>query len=155
MLDQSRYWIGGEMGRRATRLARTWLGPAAPQQRFAATWAFTSAAANDASEARPPAWMAQVGPEPVRTAAMARDLGVTPAWLARAYRQSRGEGLRDTWRRLRVEGAVRLLEDSQAPLAQVACDAGFCDQSHMNRAFAALIGRTPAAVRAAGLVRPG
>lgn len=153
--DRSRYWIGGEMGRQASRLARAWLGRGGQDQRFAATWAFLRAAAHDSAEARSPAWVGRLGSEPVRTAAFAQALGVSPAWVARAYRESRGEGLRETWRRLRVEAAVRLLEAGDTPLAQVACEAGFCDQSHMNRAFQALLGRTPAAVRATGLVRAG
>jgi transcriptional regulator GlxA family with amidase domain len=32
-------------------------------------------------------------------------------------------------------------------LAGVAADAGFCDQSHMNRCFNAVLGRTPLEVR--------
>ena len=33
------------------------------------------------------------------------------------------------------------------PAAQVAAAAGFCDQSHMHRAFRGLVGRTPLEVR--------
>ncbi|HVN02328.1 MAG TPA: AraC family transcriptional regulator [Caulobacteraceae bacterium] len=33
----------------------------------------------------------------------------------------------------------------------MAAAAGFCDQSHMNRAFRQVLGRTPAALRAARL----
>ena len=36
-------------------------------------------------------------------------------------------------------------------LAQIATQAGFCDQSHMNRAFRRIVGRTPGKIRAARL----
>jgi len=54
-------------------------------------------------------------------------------------------------RRRRVAAAAILLEGADAGLADVAAQTGFCDQSHMNRAFKRLIGRTPAAIRAARL----
>ena len=64
-----------------------------------------------------------------------------------AYRAWRGEGLAETARRLRVERAALLLRGSDAPLADIALAAGFCDQSHMNRAFRAVLDRTPLDVR--------
>jgi len=70
-----------------------------------------------------------------------------PAWLARAYRAWRGEGMAETTRRRRVERAVQILRVNADPLAAIAADAGFCDQSHMNRCFNAVLGRTPLDVR--------
>ena len=49
---------------------------------------------------------------------------------------------------LLVEAAVILLESTDLHLAEIAADAGFCDQSHMNRAFRRFLGRTPAVARA-------
>ena len=40
-----------------------------------------------------------------------------------------------------------LLETGRLGLADVALEAGFCDQSHMNRSFKLLLGCTPAEVR--------
>jgi transcriptional regulator GlxA family with amidase domain len=78
-----------------------------------------------------------------------------PAWLARAYRAWRGEGLADTVRRRRVERGALLLRMSDTPLAEVAVACGFCDQSHMNRSFRAVLGRTPLDVRSeASLLAP-
>jgi AraC family transcriptional regulator len=151
--DRSRYWIGGRMGRRAAGLARAWLGGAAAEQRFAETWAFLAEAMREPAEPAPAPCLD--GLEPAPTSVLARRAGVTPAWLARAYRQARGEGLRETWRRLRIETAVQMLEAGEAPLAEIACAAGFCDQSHMNRAFRQVLGRTPADVRTRGLARRG
>ena len=86
-----------------------------------------------------------------RTDRLARRLGVSRPWLARAYRHWRGEGLGEALRRRRVAAAAVLLEGAEPSLADVAAQAGFCDQSHMNRAFKRFIGRTPAAIRAARL----
>jgi transcriptional regulator GlxA family with amidase domain len=84
---------------------------------------------------------------PPSTAAIADRLKLHPAWLARAYRSAVGEGISDTLRRKRVEHATRLLRTSELPAAMVAQEAGFCDQSHMNRSFRALLGRTPCSIR--------
>ncbi len=58
-----------------------------------------------------------------------------------------GEGLTETARRRRVERALAAVRHSALPLAQVAVEAGFCDQSHMNRCFQAVLGMTPNRVR--------
>jgi len=42
---------------------------------------------------------------------------------------------------------VRLIRNRQGGLAEIAVEAGFCDQSHMNRAFQAVLGCTPGEVR--------
>jgi AraC family transcriptional regulator len=55
--------------------------------------------------------------------------------------------MHETLRRRRVEQACKLLRRSTLALAEVAASTGFCDQSHMNRCFQAVLGRTPARVR--------
>jgi transcriptional regulator GlxA family with amidase domain len=82
-----------------------------------------------------------------QTSAIAEELGRHPAWIARAYRAWRGEGMVETVRRRRVEHAVVRLRSATSPLADVAAECGFCDQSHMNRAFRAVLARTPLDVR--------
>ena len=81
------------------------------------------------------------------TQSIARSLNLHPAWLARRYRQVTGEGLHETLRRRRVERALVSLRTSDSTLAEVAIDAGFCDQPHMNRCFRQVLGRTPQAYR--------
>jgi AraC family transcriptional regulator len=93
--------------------------------------------------------------EPPSTLDLARRLDLHPAWLARAYRHFSGEGLAETARRHRVEHASAMLRRSGLPLADIAHSAGFCDQSHMNRCFASVLGRTPAKVRTERLQPPG
>jgi AraC family transcriptional regulator len=167
-LRAPRRWIGGEIGRRASRLAHAWLSGArlsgAPdERRFAMTEAFLRSAIAARPDRRAPPWLedleASIGMEGalLRTDGLAERYGVSRPWLARAYRHWRGEGLAEALRRRRVAAAAILLETSDLRLAEVAAETGFCDQSHMNRAFKRLVGRSPAAVRAArlGLSSPG
>jgi hypothetical protein len=67
------------------------------------------------------------------------EVGRSPAWIGPAYRSLAA--------RVRVERAARLLRESDEPLSAVAIEAGFCDQSHMNRTFRRVLGRLPTAVR--------
>ncbi|HLI65202.1 MAG TPA: helix-turn-helix transcriptional regulator [Caulobacteraceae bacterium] len=156
-LERPRHWIGGAVGREAATLARAWMAPcAAAEPPFAATEAFLSAAM-DAEQAKPgPAWLGDLdalidADERPHTERLARALGVSPPWLARAYRSARGEGLAESLRRRRVETAALLLERDAFGLAEIALEAGFCDQSHMIRGFHRHLGRTPAALRSARL----
>jgi AraC family transcriptional regulator len=47
----------------------------------------------------------------------------------------------------RLAKAVQLLQRTEVPIAVVALDCGFADQSHMTRLFRARLGRTPASYR--------
>ncbi|MFC5490712.1 AraC family transcriptional regulator [Dokdonella soli] len=78
---------------------------------------------------------------------VAREVGRSPSWIGPAYRRLIGEGLKETAARFRVERAARLLRESDASLASIAAEAGFCDQSHMNRTFCRVLGRSPMSVR--------
>jgi AraC family transcriptional regulator len=49
----------------------------------------------------------------------------------------------ETAARFRVERAARALRETNHPCAYIAHEAGFCDQSHMNRSFRRLLGRAP------------
>ncbi|MGH8327745.1 MAG: helix-turn-helix domain-containing protein [Steroidobacteraceae bacterium] len=80
-------------------------------------------------------------------AGLANEVGRHPSWLGAAYRLTQGERIQETAGRIRVARAARLLRETDESLAGVASDAGFCDQSHMNRTFRRVLGRTPSAVR--------
>jgi AraC family transcriptional regulator len=82
-----------------------------------------------------------------RIAELAREVGRSPAWIGPAYRSLTGEGLQEMAARFRVERAARLLRESDQTLCAIATEAGFCDQSHMNRTFRRVLGRSPTAVR--------
>ncbi|HYE41800.1 MAG TPA: helix-turn-helix transcriptional regulator [Caulobacteraceae bacterium] len=144
---RSYYWRGGDPALAAGGLVRRWLDPGSSAAAVrAATGEFLARAV--AAEPPPePSWLERVdaamegGEHETRRLAAALDLH--PAWLARVYRAARGEGLQQTARRLRVERAAALLRPAGVSLAEVAIEAGFCDQSHMNRAFRAVLDRTP------------
>ena len=83
----------------------------------------------------------------LRIADLARGVGRHPSWLGYAYRRATGEGLRTTAARLRVARAAYLLRETEEPIARIALEAGFCDQSHLNRTVRRVLGRSPASVR--------
>ena len=146
-----RRWIGGPMAPVARALAALWANGALEARLAQATREFLIAGFRAEEPARP-AWLEPVAaalsaPSPASTAALARRHGLNPHWMAQAYRAAAGEGVRDTVRRRRVERAVAMLRDPRARACQVALEAGFCDQSHMVRAFRHVLGRTPGAVR--------
>lgn len=50
-------------------------------------------------------------------------------------------------RRRRILSARRLLANPEIPLAQIALDVGFADQSHFSRIYKQFTGRTPSQER--------
>jgi AraC-like DNA-binding protein len=154
-MDQSSAWVGGRAALLASRLAWSWRQPHLQESELkAATHQFIwEALATSPSEAPP--WLQSVHKDvlartPLSTSELARKADLHPAWLARCYRRTVGESLKDTRRRCRVEVAVELLRASGQALSEVAAAAGFADQSHMNRNFSELLGRTPLQVRKEG-----
>ncbi|HET9793948.1 MAG TPA: AraC family transcriptional regulator [Thermoanaerobaculia bacterium] len=80
---------------------------------------------------------------------VAREAGVHPVSLARAFRARHGESPGEYVRRLRIEWALRELRaSSPRPIGEIALDAGFFDQSHFHRVFRRLTGTSPGAIRA-------
>ena len=150
---RSAWRVGGTAALTSRALARTWLSPEATEAALtAATARFAlQVFCHDVPQQVRPAWLDRVDVALALQARSARmiadDLAKHPAWIARAYRAWRGEGLRETLRRRRVERAINLLRFGPLPLAAIAAECGFCDQSHMSRCFAAVLGRSPLAVR--------
>ena len=108
------------------------------------------------SRPRPPAWLAEVkqalGRElnrPHSLDELAARAGVSSAHLAWSFRDRYGESVGGFLRRARVEEAARRMAEGAAPLAQIALECGFCDQSHLSRTFKRLMGLTPGAWRRA------
>lgn len=91
-------------------------------------------------------YMEDLLPESPQLTGIAAMIGVTPAHLATAFRRAHGCTAGDYLRKRRVERACRLLTQ-KLPLATVAADCGFCDQSHFTRTFLQVMGVTPAAYR--------
>jgi AraC family transcriptional regulator len=147
-----RCWIGGPVAAAARALAAQWRLPSQSEPELRRSTRRFLDHALAAGDTRRPAWLDQVRnslsvDRPLRTVDIARELGLNAAWLAQAYRAAAGEGLRETLQRRRVEKAVSLL-DAGGASADIAAATGFCDQSHMIRAFRRTLGRTPSQVRA-------
>jgi AraC family transcriptional regulator len=149
-------WIGGPVALAARKLARIWSSQdIAEDDLRRITKGFFRFAANAALPRQPlwlPAVLEKILQNPNLTAAdLAPVARCRPDWLTQAFRAAMGEGLAETSRRIRVEKAALLLRTTQRPAAEIATEAGFCDQSHMNRCFRQLLGRTPLQVRLEGL----
>jgi AraC family transcriptional regulator len=102
---------------------------------------------------RAPAWLRDAEEllrertECIRLGALAEAVGVHPASLARSFRERHGMSVGEYGRRLRIERAAAEIAQGDAPLAAVATEAGFADQSHFTRLFKRQLGTTPAAYR--------
>jgi AraC family transcriptional regulator len=75
--------------------------------------------------------------------ALAALAGVHPSHLVRSFRKAHGESVGAYLRRRRLEVSDARLADTAVPLAQIASDAGFCDQAHFTRAYVRHFGLTP------------
>lgn len=82
---------------------------------------------------------------PART--IARQVGVHPVHLSRAFRAHFGTTIGAYRRMLRLELARDALRTSSASLSDVALTAGFCDQSRFTAVFRRAFGTTPARFR--------
>lgn len=79
--------------------------------------------------------------------AMAEQVGFSPYHFARLFRHTTGESPHQFVLRQRIEAVQRLLRETDAPLAQIALESGFANQSHLTRTFKRYLGVTPKAYR--------
>ena len=77
-------------------------------------------------------------------AAVAR---VHPVHLAQGFRRAFGLTIGEYLRRLRVQRAANRLLSTRRPIAEIALECGFCDQSHLSRVFKRVTSVTPAEYR--------
>jgi AraC family transcriptional regulator len=80
---------------------------------------------------------------------LAAAVGARPHRLARDFRDRTGTPLHQYVLSRRVERAAQLLRTSPAPIASIAFECGFADQSHLTTAFRRRVGVTPAVFRGA------
>ena len=85
--------------------------------------------------------------EPLLVERIARRIGMSPRTLSRWSREHLGESPAELVRRLRIEEARRLLEDTSLPLKDITARTGLGDASTMWRVFTKRLGVTPAAYR--------
>jgi len=151
LFERSFYCIGGSASLAARSLARIWSDESASERKLLeATADFLNRVGKPQRVS--PLWLESVRQlllrdEAITVSEVARRLDIHPRWLAHAYRQAAGEGLHETIVRLRCERAAHLLRSTDLPIAAIAADAGFYDQSHLNRSLRRLTGRTPAQIR--------
>jgi AraC family transcriptional regulator len=158
LLDQATHRHHTGVAERASRLARE-LDGADDLSIFAAEgivleMLVTLARLDTVETRRPPVWLlraqellhAHFGKE-IRAGDVASAVGVHPAHLARAFRVHFKLSMGSYVRRLRLEWAAGELLRSDTPLATVALEAGFADQSHFTRFFKRHTGLTPNAYR--------
>jgi AraC family transcriptional regulator len=77
---------------------------------------------------------------------LAREVGLSPAHFARAFRESLGRAPHQYLLARRLERARRLLETTGASLSDIAQRTGFADQAHFTRLFKRAFGTTPGAI---------
>ncbi len=85
--------------------------------------------------------------ENLSPAELAAEAGTHPVHLAAAFRKHLGCSVGEFVRNRRVEYAAAQLARPRVPLADIAAEAGFADQSHLTRVFKRATGLTPAAFR--------
>jgi AraC family transcriptional regulator len=97
--------------------------------------------------------MDEAGDAKLSISTIAARSNVHPVHLARVFRQTWGLAPAELLRWRRVERAAELLEKRDMPAAEIAASVGFCDQSHMNRAFKAHFGVPPSQWQRAAMLR--
>jgi len=109
---------------------------------------------DEPARGRPPAWLRAAVEYlharplgPIQLDDVASAVGVHPAHLSRVFRAHYRCSVGQYVRRMRVDLAARELAGSQRPIAEIAAETGFADQSHFSRVFARFTGLTPARYR--------
>ncbi|QEL19768.1 AraC family transcriptional regulator [Limnoglobus roseus] len=87
--------------------------------------------------------------DPIRVAALAERVGLSPSQFQRRVLALTGLTPRQLLTKARVEAAARALKDTDAPLTAVAVACGFYDQAALSRQFRAATGVPPGEYRRA------
>lgn len=121
------------------------------------TWEILAASGGNRTrtvDKRPPRWLhdardlldAHLGAS-ISLRAIAAEAGVHPVYFAATFRHFFGCSVGEYHRRRRFQYARELLGRLDVPLAQIAVDAGFTDQSHLTHTFKRFTGMTPSRYR--------
>ena len=84
---------------------------------------------------------------PISAEVLAASVGVHPVHLGRTFKRYNGMALGEWIRGLRLEDALVRLSRSETPIADVAAESGFADQSHLSRVMQRRLGVAPAEYR--------
>lgn len=93
--------------------------------------------------------------EPLGLSELADAVGVNAAHLARVFRARYGLSVGEYGRRLRLDWAAAEIARDGRPIAEIASEAGFADQSHFTRLFRQHVGTTPGRFREEARRVPG
>ncbi|MCK4124590.1 AraC family transcriptional regulator [Ralstonia pseudosolanacearum] len=88
--------------------------------------------------------------QPLTVQALAAEVGLSARRLAALFRAAYGTTLHARLAAVRLGHALRLLERTALPIAEIAARTGYYDQSALTRHLKAAHGITPAAVRCGG-----
>lgn len=112
------------------------------------------------TEKTPPRWLMRVKERlhaefsnRLRMRDLAREAGVHPVHLARAFRRFEKRTPGEYQQQLQVRAACELLRNPEWPLAVIAAECGFSDQSHFTRVFRRMAATTPLRFRQAVVPR--
>lgn len=101
-----------------------------------------------------PAWVKPLrdflheeAPENISLSQLAELFGIHPVHLSRYFPRFFKCTLGEYIRKLKVEKSLVLLSTEEMSLAEIALEAGFTDQSHLNRCFKENVGTTPLVFR--------
>ena len=85
--------------------------------------------------------------EPVRVAELAQAAGMSTTQLERALRRTIGLSPKHLLLRARLDEAIRRLEETDLPLATIASECGYYDQSAFTKQFQQAVGMAPGEYR--------
>jgi AraC-like DNA-binding protein len=144
-------WIGGPTGADVRHLVQTCERESSEDRLRLALQQFLESAALQ-SQREPAHWVGTITRRlqestGLKVSQLAGEVGRHPSWTGSVYRDATGESVQETAARLRVERATCLLRETDQSCASIAFEAGFCDQSHMNRTFRRVLGRPPTTIR--------
>lgn len=160
LLASVQFFRDAQAERMARRLARELDQPDAvtPLAAAALTFELFTGVARRGIRARrtgqPPRWLQRThsqlsdnAGEVPALATLAREAGVHPAYLGRAFRAHYGCSIGAFVRQLRLQAAALQLATTDVSIAGIASAHGFVDQSHFTRQFRRHLGLTPRAYR--------
>jgi AraC-like DNA-binding protein len=85
--------------------------------------------------------------QPQELAALARDAGVSVAYLCRLFKTYTGKTVIGYVVERRVQAAIWKLRDGDEKIISIALSCGFNDLAYFNRAFRRIVGTTPSGYR--------
>jgi len=80
---------------------------------------------------------------PLRLDSMARQVGMHPVHLSRAFHRAFNCTMSEYFRNIKIQRARTFLADSELPLSEISQLCGYHDQSHFSRSFKRAVGVTP------------